>query len=84
MVQRREEGGVTREDLKRVVAANTPDSHHEWAHELAIVLQKMDVEAVTTFLPPTDPMRQVYRRVIRWAKAQTTEEVEKALKEVGL
>jgi hypothetical protein len=28
-------------------------------------------------------MRQVYRRVIRWAKTQTTEEVEKALKEVA-
>lgn len=75
---------MTTEDLKRVVAANTPDSHHGWAHELAIALQGMDVEVVTTFLPANDPMRQVYRRVIRWAKTQTTEDVERALKEVGL
>ncbi len=73
---------MTREDLKRVVAANMEDSKSRWAHELAIALQKMDVEVVTTFLPPNEPMRQVYRRVIRWAKTRTTEDVEKALKEV--
>ena len=72
------------EDLKRVVAANTEEARSRWAHELAIALQNMDVEVVTTFLPANEPMRQVYRRVIRWAKTKTTEEVEKALKEVGL
>jgi hypothetical protein len=72
---------VTKEDLRKVVAANTPDSSHAWAHELAIALQSMEVEIVATFLPPNEPMRQVYRRVIRWAKTQTTEDVEKALKE---
>jgi len=75
---------VIGEDLKRVVAANMEESKARWAHELAIALQGMEVEIVTEFLPPNEPMRQVYRRVIRWAKAQTTEEVEKALKEVAL
>ncbi len=74
---------MTREDLKRVVVANMEESKSRWAHELAIALQSMEVEIVTEFLPPNEPMRQVYRRVIRWAKTQTTEEVEKALKEVA-
>lgn len=75
---------MTREDLKRVAVANAPDLSSAWAHDLALQLQMMQEEVVTTFLPPEDSMRQVYRRVIRWAKTQTTEEVEKALKEVGL
>jgi hypothetical protein len=73
-----------RKDLKRVVSANAEEAKSRWAHELAIALQGMDVEVVTTFLPANEPMRQVYRRVIRWAKTQTTEDVERALKEVGL
>lgn len=72
---------MTLEDLRKVVAANTPDSSHSWAHELASELQMMQEDVVTKFLPPNEPMRQVYRRVIRWAKTQTTEDVEKALKE---
>ena len=70
-----------KDDLIKVVAANTPDNHAGWAHELACELQMMPEERVATFLPPNEPMRQVYRRVIRWAKTQTTEEVEKALME---
>lgn len=75
---------MTRDDLKRVLAANNPNSHVGWEHELACDLQRMPEDAIAEFFRPTDPMRQVYRRVIRWAKTQTTEEVEKALKEVGL
>ena len=72
-----------KDDLRKVVAANTPDTHQAWAHELACELQMMPEDRIATFLPPNEPMRQVYRRVIRWAKTQTTEDVEKALKEVG-
>jgi hypothetical protein len=70
-------------DLRKVVSANTPDNAHGWAHELACELQMMPEDRIATFLPPNEPMRQVYRRVIRWAKTQTTEEVERALKEVA-
>lgn len=73
-----------RKDLKRVVSANAEEAKSRWAHELAIALQSMEIEIVTAFLPPNEPMRQVYRRVIRWAKTQATEDVEKALKEVAL
>ena len=72
-----------KDDLRKVVAANTPDTHHAWAHELACELQMMPEDRIATFLPPNEPMRQVYRRVIRWAKTQTTEDVEKALKEAS-
>lgn len=73
-----------KDDLRKVVAANTSDNRHAWAHELACELQMMPEERIATFLPRNEPMREVYRRVIRWAKTQTTEEVERALKEVGL
>ncbi len=73
-----------KEDLKQVVAANPRDSHPGWRHQLARDLQRMPEETISMFLPPNEPMRQVYQRVIRWAKTQTTEEVEKALKEVAL
>ena len=72
-----------KDDLRKVVAANTPDNHAGWLHELACELQMMPEERIATFLPPNEPMRQVYRRVIRWAKTQTTEEVEKALREAS-
>jgi len=74
---------MTKDDLRKVVAANTPDNHAGWAHELACELQMMPEDRVDTLLPKNEPMRQVYRRVIRWAKTQTTEEVEGALKEVA-
>jgi len=70
-----------KDDLRKVVAANTPDNAHSRAHELACELQMMPEDRIATFLPPNEPMRQVYRRVIRWAKTQTTEDVERALKE---
>lgn len=72
-----------KDDLRKVVAANTPDNHDAWAHELARELQMMPEERIATFLPRNEPMREVYLRVIRWAKTQTTEEVEKVLREVG-
>ena len=72
-----------KDDLRKVVAANTPDTHQAWAHELARELQMMPEERIAAFMPPNEPMRQVYRRVIRWAKTQTTEEVEKALREAS-
>lgn len=72
-----------KDDLRKVVAANTPDNAIGWAHELACELQMMPEERIATFLPRNEPMREVYRRVIRWAKTQATEEVEKVLTEVG-
>lgn len=52
-----------------------------WQHRLAVKLQSMG-EADVVKLPYTDPTRQTYRRVMRWAREQTTEQVEAEIRRV--
>ena len=52
-----------------------------WQHRLAVKLQSMD-EADVVKLPYKDPTRQTYRRVMRWAREQTTEQVEAEIRRV--
>jgi len=67
-------------DLLAIIHHNDHSSDG-WQHRLAARLQSMD-EADVVKLPYTDPTRQTYRRVMRWAREQTTEQVEAEIRRV--
>ena len=69
-------------DLLAIILRNDHSSDG-WQHRLAVRLQSMD-ESDVVKLPYTDPTRQTYRRVMRWAREQTTEQVEAEIRRVML
>jgi hypothetical protein len=67
-------------DLLTIILRNDHSSDG-WQHRLAVKLQSMG-EADVVKLPYTDPTRQTYRRVMSWAREQTTEQVEAEIRKV--
>lgn len=69
---------MIQDDLAIVIAREDRTSPG-WQTKLACELQMMDENRILEFVWK-DSLRQVYRRVSRWAKSSTTQEVEAAIK----